>query len=111
MRAYSIDLRVRVLADCDAGMTFAQAGRHYRVSAEWARTLVRRRDLTGEVAPRPPLARRAPFHRRHEAELRAAVAAQPDLTLHALRDRLGLAVSIGTLWGALRALRISFKKK
>jgi hypothetical protein len=50
MRAYSLDLRVRVFADYDAGQTFAQLARKYSVSAEWVRQIVRRRERTGEVA-------------------------------------------------------------
>jgi transposase len=52
-----------------------------------------------------------PFHRRHEERIRAAVAERPGLTLEQLRARLGLDVGIGTLWEALRKLRITFKKR
>ena len=106
----SVDLRQRVLADFLGGLTFAAPGRKYSVTAEWVRRFIRRHQATGEVAARPPVAKKLPFHRRHEAELRAAVAADPNLTLDGLRATLGLAVSIGTLHAALRALRISFKK-
>jgi len=111
MKPFSLDLRQRVLADFQAGLTFAELGRKYTTSAEWARQFIRRYEATGEVAARPPRIKKPPFHRRHEADLRAAVAAQPDLTLEGLRARLGLDVSIGTLWTALRALKISFKKR
>jgi transposase len=111
MRAYSLDLRVRVLADYDAGMTFAQVARKYTVSAEWVRRIVRRREQTGEVAARPPVNRRVPFHRRHEAELRSAMAEDSSLTLEALRTKLGVECDLSTLWYALRALKISFKKR
>jgi transposase len=105
-----LDLRERVVADCQAGQSFAQLGRKYTTSAEWARQLIRRYQATGELAPRPPRIKKPPFHRRHEAQLRAAVAEQPDLTLKELRAKLGLVVSISTLWYALRALKISLKK-
>lgn len=111
MRAYSLDLRVRVFADYDAGMTFAQVARKFSVSAEWVRQIVRRRERTGELAARPPIPKRVPFHRRHEAVLRQTIAACPDLTLHALRERLQLDVSIGTLHHALVALKLTLKKK
>ena len=110
MRAYSLDLRQRVLQDFQAGLNFARLGRKYSVSAEWTRQFIRRFQATGEIAARPPRIQKLPFHRRHETELRAAVAEQPDLTLEALRTRLGLDVSLGTLWNALAALKISFKK-
>src|SRR5688572_23262380 len=110
MKAFSLDLRERVLSDYQAGLCFAELGRKYTTSAEWVRQFIRRYEATGEVAARPSRIRKLPFHRRHEAELRAAVATQPDLTLEGLRAKLGLDVSIGTLWNALRALKISFKK-
>jgi transposase len=111
MRAYSLDLRVRVFADYDGGLTFAQLARKYSVSAEWVRQIVRRREQTGEVAARPPIPKRVPFRRTHEAELRRAVAEAPDLTLAALRERLGVDVSLATLHNALVALKLTLKKK
>lgn len=111
MRAFSLDLRTRVLADYQAGMCFAELGRKYSTSAEWVRQFIRRFQKTGEIAARPPLNRRVPFRRRHEAELRAALADNPSLTLEALRTRLGVECDLSTLWHALRALKISFKKR
>ena len=101
MRADSLDLRVRVLADFDTGLNYAEVARQYTVSAEWVRLLVQRRTQTGAIAARTPVSGRMPFHQRHEAELRAAIAEKPDLTRHELRDQLQLEVSIGTLWNSL----------
>jgi transposase len=110
MKPFSVDLRQRVLADYEAGLSFAALGRKYSTSAEWVRQFIRRYQATGEIAARPPIPKTVPFHRRHEVELRAAIAEQPDLTLEALRTKLGLPVSLGTLHNALRALKLSFKK-
>jgi transposase len=110
-RPLSLDLRTRILADYQAGLSFADLGRKYTVSAEFVRQFIRRYEATGEIAARPPIPKKAPFHRRHEAELRAAVAAEPDLTLEGLRARLGLDVSLATLHNALYALKIAFKKR
>ena len=52
MRAYSMDLRERVLHESDAGMQAAAVASKYRVSASWVRRLTHRRRETGEVAPR-----------------------------------------------------------
>jgi transposase len=109
-KPFSLDLRQRILEDVLAGMTYAQAARKYSVSAEFVRRFHRRYQATQEVAPRPPIPRVVPFHQRHEAEIRVAVADRPGLTLEQLRTRLGLDVSIGTLWNALQKLRITFKK-
>ena len=110
MSAFSLDLRQRVLADCQAGGTYAAIARKYTVSAEWVRTFYQRFRETGEVAARSHATKRRPYHARHEAELRAAVADKPDRTLEQLRRHLGGHVSIGTLWKAPRALKISFKE-
>jgi transposase len=111
MRAYSQDLRDRVFADYDGGLTFAALGRKYRVSAEWVRQVVRRRERTGETAARPPRVKKPPFHQRREADLRRETADNPSHTLETLRAALGAEVSLATLWNALRALKITFKKK
>ena len=52
MRAYSMDLRERVLHDSDAGMKAATVAVKCHVSASWVRRLKQRRRETGEVAPR-----------------------------------------------------------
>ena len=49
MRAYSMDLRERVLLDNDAGMKAADVAAKYRVSGSWVRLLKQRRRETGEV--------------------------------------------------------------
>ena len=111
MKAYSNDLRERVLADFQGGLKFADLGRKYSVSAEWVRQFIRRFQATGEIAARPPLTKKVPFYRRHEVALRTTLAEQPDLTLEGLRVKLGLDVSIGSLHQALVNLKLSFKKK
>jgi len=106
----SLDLRQRILHDVLGGMTYAQAARKYSVSAEFVRRFHRRYQQTQEVAPRPPIPRVTPFHQKHETEIRAAIAGNPGLTLEQLRTKLGLNVSIGTLWNALQKLKLTFKK-
>ena len=110
MKAYSMDLRVRVLADCDAGMKTRAVARKYTVSESWVRGLKRRRAATGDVAPRPPRNRRVSFRDRYADRLRSAVAEDPNRTLEELRAHLGVRVAIGTLWQALTDLKISWKK-
>jgi transposase len=110
MKPYSMDLRARVLADCDAGVKTRAAARKYTVSESWVRGLKRRRAATGEVAPRPPRNRRVSFRDRYADRLRAAVAGTPDRTLAELREPLGARVGIATLWQALTDLKISWKK-
>jgi transposase len=110
MEPYSMDLRRRVLADCDAGLPTQAVAAKYTVSDSWVRKLKRRRCLTGSAAPATP--RRPPPGWAADADrIRAAVAAQPDLTLEELRGQLGLAYSLATLWRATQALGLTLKKK
>ena|SRR5215468_7607773 len=109
MRAYSIDLRERVLADCDAGLGTQAVAEKYRVSPAWVRRLKQRRRETGEVAARVPR-RRPPGWAAQADRLRAAVRAAPDATLEELRGRLGLAASVSTVCRALQALGLTLKK-
>ncbi len=108
--AYSMDLRERVLADADAGMGTRTVATKYRVSESWVRRLKQRRRQYGEIAPR----QRAPSPPKwlpHAEHLQELVSGQPDATLAELRARLGLSVSLTTLWRALRTLHLTFKKK
>jgi transposase len=109
--SYSSDLRQRVLADCDRGMTTPEAAKKYTVSPSWVRRLRQRRRETGEVAPRPQRHGRLPVWRTHGEQIRQAVKEAPDATLAELRQRLSLAVALSTLWRALTALGLSLKKK
>ena len=113
MKAYSMDLRQRVLDDCDAGMKTKAAAEKYSVSESWVRRLLQRRREDGEVAPRRQRHGPQPsWEKLQYAEpLRAAIQAQPDSTLEELKERLTLAVCVSTLWRACDALGFSFKKK
>lgn len=110
MRAYSMDLRQRVLADCDEGMGATAVAAKYRVSESWVRRLKQRRKATGETAPRPS-GRRPCSWDPHAEAIKAAVAAAPDATLRELKERLGLALSLSTLWRAVAASGLTLKKK
>jgi transposase len=113
MKPYSMDLRQRVLVDSDAGMKTEDVADKYSVSESWVRRLKQRRRETGEVAPRRQRHGPQPsWQQQAYAEpLRAAFAAAPDATLEEVKDRLGLAVAVSTLWRACAALGLSFKKR
>jgi transposase len=111
MRPYSLDLRQRVLADCDRGLTTRAVATKYSVSESWVRRLKQRRRESGEVAPRAPDPGPEPSWHAYADRLREAIAHTPDATLEELRDRLGLAVALSTLWRAVAALGLSVKKK
>jgi len=111
MKPYSMDLRQRVLTDCDAGLPTAQVAAKYTVSPAWVRRLKQRRRETGEVAPRAGRHGPKPSWDAYTDALCDAVRQQPDATLAELRNRLGLTVALSTLWRAVAALRLTVKKK
>ncbi len=112
MEAYSLDLRKRVLARCDAGHGTKQVAREFDVSPAWVRRLKQRRRERNTIAP---VARRMPDqHKLKEddrRELRQLIDQNPDATLVELRKMLGGKASVVTVWRALRDLRLSLKKR
>jgi len=111
MEAYSLDLRKRVLAACDAGKGTKEVARLFEVSPAWVRRLKQRRRELNTIQPLPkkngPDPKLTPQHR---IRLRQAVEQQPDLTLAELKHKLKLSASVPTICRALRALGLSFKK-
>lgn len=108
MRSYSLDLRQRVLADCDAGMETLEVAQQYDVSPAWVRRLKQRRRETGEIAARPRGGARRTII--DGPKLSKAVEQKPDATLAELRDHLALKCSISALCMALQRLKITLKK-
>lgn len=110
MRAYSMDLRERVIRDSDAGMMADAVAEKYDVSGSWVRWLKQRRRETGEIGPRPqrygPRSKLEP----HVQTLAALIAEQPDRTLAELQEALGLPVSIPTICRAVKQLGLPVKK-
>ena len=62
--AYSMDLRSRVLRDCDAGLSSNAAAARYHVIRAWADALKQRRWETGAI-----LARGRPNRKERELKL------------------------------------------
>jgi transposase len=111
MKAYSLDLRERVLAACKHAPT-KQVARQFSVSPAWVRRLKQHLRERGDILPRTGGGSRGrKIDRRRLAEL---VQAQPDATLLELRDRLvalgGVKVTPWAISKALRELQLSFKK-
>ncbi len=112
MRAYSNDLRERVVAACDArDGTREPIAARFSVSIRWVRNLLRRRRQTGSIAPKPRGGGRASaFDEAAAARLRAAVRADDDATLEELRQVTGVACSVPAVHRALARLGITRKK-
>lgn len=108
--AYSMDLRERIVAARDAGEETHEVARRFDVSTAWVRRLMQRRRETGRITPRDgkpgPKLKLAAYADR----LRALVQDRPDATLEELRAQLPVKVCLTTVWSALRALKLTFKK-
>ena len=109
MQAYSMDLRQRVIGDCDAGMPTKQVALKYRVSPAWVRRLKQHRRERGDIVPRNGGGSRG--YKIDREKLAELVAEQPDATLAELRDRLGIDVTLWAICKALRELNLTFKKR
>jgi transposase len=108
MKAYSMDLRERVIADCDAGMGSTAVARKYSVSPAWVRRLKQHRRERGDLRPRNGGGSRG--RKIDRQRLKELARQQPDATLVELRDRLGVKVTPWAICKALRELGLTFKK-
>ena len=110
MTPYSIDLRQRVLKDCDAGMGTKAVAAKYTVSESWVRKLKQQRRETGSIEPRVATPGPRPTLAPHADRLRGLVRAEPDLSAEEYRDRLGVDAAAVTVWRMLRRLGLTHKK-
>jgi transposase len=110
MAPYSMDLRTRVLADCDAGLASKEVAAKFRVSRSWVDRIKQRRREAGEITPRQQTVFKKQAFAGQEDRLRAQVAAQPDQTLAELRDAMRSSASISSVWRALNRLKLTLKK-
>lgn len=110
-RAYSNDLRERVMQACDQGERAVAVAKRFAVSESFIEKLKQRRRDSGMVAAKPHAGGRQPLLAAQSERIRAQLQAKPDTTLEELRDGLGLSVALSTLWYHLRRLGLTFKKK
>jgi transposase len=107
---YSKEFRREVLAACDAGGGTQAVALKFNVSESWVRRIKQERRELGKTAP-ATTRHRVPKWRALEPQIRAAIAAQPDLTLAELKATLGTEFCVQTLCNALHALQLTLKKK
>ena len=114
MNAYSIDLRQRVLAPCDAkDGTVAQIALRFSVTPRWIYLLKRQRQKEGNIEPRGHGGgRTAAFHGRLLATLDQFVQKNPDATLQTIREKFAdrVTCSIVAIHNALGRLGWRYKK-
>jgi transposase len=113
MKAYSHDLRQRVVSLCDAGLwSHTHIASLLHVSTAWIRRLLQRRRETGSIAALPHGGGPSPkLGKQDFEEVQLLVEERPDATLEELRQSLGVNVSVSTIHRVLAALRLTRKKK
>lgn len=116
MRAYSLDLRQKVVAAVERGTsTIEEVAATFDVGQTFVKKMLRQHRETGDLDPRPHGGGHTPLlSAKHLKLLRAEVERHPDKTAAALRQRLaeraGVCVSRPTVSRALTKLGLSRKK-
>lgn len=113
-RAYSLDLRERVIGHVKWGGTARGAAGRFGIGVATAIRWVRDWRETGSIAPKPFGKPKGSKLDAHEGYLLGLVEEAPDITLDEMRRRLederGVNAGIGTLWRFFDARGISYKK-
>jgi transposase len=113
-RAYSLDLRERVVAAVAAGESCRKVAATFKVSVASVVKWSQRFRATGSAAARPMGGQR-PYALAGERDwLLSRLAEKPDVTLRALLAELaerGIVVSYYAVWNFLEHEGVSFKKK
>jgi transposase len=111
----SLDLRQRVIAAIEGGLSCRQAAERFGVSAASAIRWRSRQLEAGEIAPKRQGGDRRSRHiEAHARLILDAVAAKPDITLTELRDKLkdrGAAASVASLWRFFHRRKITLKRR
>jgi transposase len=112
VKTYSMDLRERVVAACDARAgTREPIAARFSVSASWIRDPPKRRREAGSIAPEPRGGGRAPaFDAAAADRLREAVRADHGATPEEPGRAAGVACGPPAVYRALRRLGIARKK-
>ena len=113
-RSLSGDLRGRVIAAIEDGVSTREAARRFRVGISTAGAWYRRYRETGETEARKQGQPSRSKLDAHEAFILGLIEAAPDVTLAELRSRLadnGVGTSISSLWRFFKRRGITFKKR
>ena len=114
MQAYSPEMRRDVLSASAAGATTHEIAIELNVSKSWVRRVKQEFREQGKTAPQATRTRTASWQQ-HADWIRQKVEGQPDIYLHELQtaaqQELGWTASDMTFVRALRALRLTRKKR
>jgi transposase len=113
MKTISMDIRTRIVEAYDQGNTTRQGvADRFGVSLAFVKKILSRRKRFGTIAPfHDHAGRKRAISPDQEKALREHLAAHPGDTLAELRDALGLACSLATVFYALRRMKLTYKKK
>lgn len=114
MRAYSIDLRQRVLHAVDHGTPRAEVAALFHVSLSTIKRYLKQRQVSGNLARKPVPGRPSRYGTALDAELPAQLAAHDDATLEQhcqlWEQTHGVRVSLATMSRAIARLGWTRKK-
>lgn len=113
MRAYSQDLRDRVLRAVERGERPTEIAKRFEVSRVWIYQVADRFKATGQRTQLQMGGYRRSRVADQEARLRGWLKEEPDLTLAELCERLakqGIEIKAPALWHQLNKWNLSFKK-
>jgi transposase len=115
MKAYSLDLRSKILAAVDAGDPKAAVARRFGVDRATVKRYIVLRRATGGIAPRPRPGKRSRLSREYDPALWSQLEAHPDAILadhcRLWAEQQGMTVSQATLCRAIRRLGWTRKKR
>jgi transposase len=114
MRAYSLDLRERIVRAVDEGRSPREAARLFGVGVSTVKRYLQQRARTGSLARRAIPGARPKIGPEQEAVWRARRQETPAATLAELRawwaQQQGQLLSVATVWHTLRRLGLTRKK-
>jgi transposase len=111
-KAYSGDLRARVIEDVVTGASRRETAERFGLSPSVVVIWAQRFEATGSVAAKPSGGSISPLEKQAEFLL-ALIAKQPDLTLDevvAVMSKRGIASSRSAVWRFFDRRNVSFKK-
>lgn len=112
-RAYSNDLRERVVSAMRSGLSCRDVAARFGVAVSSVVKWSQRQRLTGSVTPGKMGGHRRRILEPHRDFIAEQISQTPHLTLHRLKDELalrGVVVSHNAVWQFLRREGMSFKK-
>ena len=112
MKAYSLDLRERVMKAYDQGQwSVGELAERFEVGEWWIHKLKRQRQEAGSLAVRKgKVGQPRSLQGEQIKRLEQYVGKHPDATLEEMREKLGLSCTVVTIHHTLRRLGYRYKK-